>query len=73
LNFTLVTSVGDIDLLGEIPGGGTYNDLVGEAVTLEIFGRQVLCLSLDQLLRSKRAAGRPRDFEALAELEFDPR
>ena len=27
LNFTLVTSIGDIDLLGEILGGGSYRDL----------------------------------------------
>jgi hypothetical protein len=32
LNFTLVTSLGEIDLLGEIPGGGTYEELVAEAV-----------------------------------------
>src|SRR5580700_3192860 len=34
LNFTLVTSLGDIDLLGEIPGGGTYEDLSADAVEL---------------------------------------
>jgi hypothetical protein len=28
LNFTLITALGDIDLLGAIPGGGTYNDLL---------------------------------------------
>jgi hypothetical protein len=27
------------------------------------------CLSLDQLIRAKRAAGRPKDLDALAELE----
>jgi len=27
LNFTLTTAIGDIDLLGEIVGGGTYQDL----------------------------------------------
>ena len=69
LNFTLVTSLGDIDLLGEIPGGGTYADLAGNAVELEIFGTQCLCLSLAQLIRAKRASGRPKDLEALAELE----
>jgi hypothetical protein len=69
LNFTLVTSLGDIDLLGEIPGGGTYEDLRVEAILLPIFGAECLCLSLAQLIRAKRAAGRPRDLEALAELE----
>jgi hypothetical protein len=69
LNFTLVTSLGDIDLLGEIPGGGTYEDLVPDAIELHVFGIHCLCLSLTQLIRAKRAAGRPKDLEALAELE----
>jgi hypothetical protein len=72
LNFTLVTSLGDIDLLGEIPGGGTYDDLKGGAIELDIFRTRCLCLSLAQLIRAKRAAGRPRDLEALAELEAIP-
>ena len=69
LNFTLVTSLGDIDLLGEIPGGGTYDDLRDGAIRLTVFGAPCLSLSLPQLIRAKRAAGRPRDLEALAELE----
>lgn len=69
LNFTLVTSIGDIDLLGEIPGGGTYEELAPGAMELEIFGTRCLCLSLKQLIRAKRAAGRTKDLEALAELE----
>jgi hypothetical protein len=69
LNFTLVTSLGDIGLLGEIPGGGTYEDLGANAIRLSIFDVECLCLSLPQLIRAKRAAGRPRDLEALAELE----
>lgn len=69
LNFTLSTLAGDIDLLGEIPGDGAYKDLVEEAIELTLFGSRCLCLSLPQLIRAKRAAGRPRDLEALAELE----
>jgi len=67
--FTLVTSLGDIDLLGEIPGGGTYEELSGGAIRLNVFGKICLCLSLSQLIRAKRAAGRPKDLEALAKLE----
>ena len=69
LNFTLETSVGFIDLLGEIPGGGSYRDLIGASVELHLFSGTTKCLSLDQLIRAKRAAGRPKDLEALAELE----
>jgi hypothetical protein len=69
LNFTLVTSLGDLDLLGEIPGGGSYQDLLPDAVELHVFQTRCFCLSLPQLIRAKRAAGRPKDLEALAELE----
>ena len=69
LNFTLTTSRGDIDLLGEIAGGGGYADLRPHALELVVFGMPVLCLGLDKLIEVKRAAGRPKDLEAIAELE----
>jgi len=68
LNFTLVTSLGAIDLLGEIPGGGAYSDLKPGALEFEVFGTRCYCLSLSQLIRAKRASGRPKDLETLAEL-----
>lgn len=69
LNFTLTTSAGDLDLLGEIAGGGTYEELLPHTVPVELFGHDVRCLDLDALIRTKRAAGRVRDLEAIAELQ----
>jgi predicted nucleotidyltransferase len=69
LNFTLTTAIGELDLLGEITGGGTYEDLVAHAVRLELYGIECLCLGLERLIHVKRAAGRPKDFEGIAELE----
>ncbi len=69
LNFTLTTAIGDVDLLGEIVGGGDYDALVPHAVDIEIFGYRCRCLDLPGLIRAKRAAGRPKDLEVLAELE----
>jgi hypothetical protein len=69
LNFTLTTSSGDIDLLGEIAGGGRFEDLAPHSTRVNLYGLSVLCLNLDQLIHTKRAAGRPRDFDAIAELE----
>jgi predicted nucleotidyltransferase len=69
LNFTLTTDLGDLDLLGEITGGGRYEKLLPDCINLEIFGISVRCLGLDRLIEVKRAAGRPKDFEAIAELE----
>ena len=70
LNFTLETDLGWIDLLGEITGGGRYEDLLPHAEILEVFGRPCRVLNMDTLIRTKRAAGRPKDIEAIAELEL---
>jgi len=69
LNFTLTSKWGDLDLLGEITGGGGYDDLVDGSVEIELFGVRCLCLGLATLIDVKRAAGRPKDLEAIAELE----
>jgi hypothetical protein len=69
LNFILTTSAGDIDLLGEIAGGGSYDDLLPHAAILDVFGRNCHCLTLRRLIEVKRAAGRPKDLEVIAELE----
>lgn len=69
LNFTLTTTIGDIDLLGEIVGGGKYEDLLGDTISLNLYGFSCACLNLNKLIEVKRAAGRPRDLEAIAELE----
>jgi hypothetical protein len=69
LNFTLTTTVGDIDLLGEITGGGGYADLLPHTIEIELFDQRCSCLDLESLIRTKRAAGRPRDLQMLAELE----
>lgn len=69
LNFTLTTTLGDLDLLGEVTGGGTYCDLIPFSEMAEVFGVPCRCLKLEKLIEVKRAAGRPKDYEALAELE----
>lgn len=68
-NFTLTTSRGDLDLLGEITGGGGYEELAPHTISIELFGLDCLCLDLEKLIEVKRAAGRPKDLEVLAELE----
>lgn len=69
LNFTLTTDLGALDLFGEIPGGGTYEDLERDAIEIKLFGVTCRCLGLRRLIEVKRAAGRPRDPEVIAELQ----
>jgi hypothetical protein len=37
LNFTLTTALGDLDLLGELTGGGSYEDLLNDTISLRVF------------------------------------
>ena len=69
LNFTFTTTEGPIDLLGELLGVGSYSDVVAHSVEALLFGASYRFLDLEALLASKRAAGRPKDLEAIAELE----
>lgn len=69
LNFTLTTALGDLDLLGEIVGGGSYEELLPHTNRVEVGGMSIDVVTLPRLIWLKRAAGRPKDLEAIAELE----
>lgn len=60
-NFTLSTTAGDLDILGELAGGATYDDLVPGSSDLELFGHRVRVMGLRDLLRAKETLGRPKD------------
>jgi hypothetical protein len=68
LNFTLTSSAGDVDLLGELLGIGAYPVAHRLSVVMTVYGRSVRVLSLDGLERAKRAAGRLKDLADLAEI-----
>ena len=61
--------MGDLDLLGEVTGGGTFEQLRRQTNRIRVFDMEIDVVTLLQLIRLKRAAGRPKDLEALAELE----
>src|SRR4030095_10238195 len=68
LNFTLTTNIGDLDLFGEVAGGETYKNLLPHSLEIEAFGVRFRCVDLATLIRIKEAAGRAKDYEAIAEL-----
>ena len=69
LNFTLTTNLGDLDLLGEVAGGGTYEELLPFSEELSVFNVQCRFVTLERLIQLKRAAGRSKDLEVIAELQ----
>jgi predicted nucleotidyltransferase len=68
LNFTLVTDEGDLDLLGEVTGLGNHGDIALRAIEVDLHGAPVRMLGLDDLIRSKAAAGRAKDLVDLEAL-----
>jgi hypothetical protein len=67
--FTLETEIGEIDLLGEVAGIGTYADVLAASEKWNIYGLGINVLSIDGLIRAKKAAGRPKDEEGIRLLE----
>jgi hypothetical protein len=66
---TLTSNEGDIDVMDRIAGIGTYADVRKHSERITALGVSFSVLDLPSLIKAKRAAGRPRDFEHLPELE----
>ena len=69
LNFTFTTDIGDIDLIGEVPGIGGYDEVINYSETLDIYGMQCHVLTVEGLIKSKKAAGREKDRIVIKEME----
>jgi hypothetical protein len=69
MNFTLQTDFGDLDLLGHIDGIGEFPEVARNGLSMSAYGMECRVVSLDGLIRSKRAAGRAKDLNLLPELE----
>jgi hypothetical protein len=66
---TLRTSEGDLDLLDRVEGVGSYVDTWESSEEVVAFGLRFRVLTLDALIRARRAAGRPKDLAQIPTLE----
>jgi hypothetical protein len=64
--WNLVTSAGRLDIAFEPSGVEGYDDLKKDAERFEAFGVRFFVASLDDIIRSKEAAGRPKDLDDVA-------
>jgi hypothetical protein len=60
-SFTFVTDAGDVDVLATPAGTRGFDDLVRAATPMDIDGFRVLVADINDLIRMKLTAGRPKD------------
>jgi len=63
------TSAGDLDISFVPTGTDGHDDLAARAVAFDVGDTRVLVASLDDVIHSKRTAGRPKDLATLPVLE----
>jgi len=68
-NLYLLTDLGQIDFLGELPGICSYAELNGKTVSLDVGGFACRILDIDTLIAAKTIAGRPKDINGVYHLE----
>jgi hypothetical protein len=68
-NIYLATDWGQLDCLGYVKGIGGYGECLKWSEPIEMAGFTMLTLTLEGILLAKRAMGRPRDLQAVFELE----
>jgi predicted nucleotidyltransferase len=67
-NFTFVTDIGDLDMLGYLEPVGTYDDLIQRAERWPVGKHTLDVIALDDLIRIKRHIKRMKDSESLMQL-----
>ena len=69
-NLYLDTDIGQLDCLGYVQGLGNYADIEPMSEIRDIGGGlRIRVLTIDSLIKARKAMNRPRDKEALLELE----
>lgn len=68
-NFTFLTDLGPLDLLGWVEPFGTYDELIARAEQMDLDTCRVAVIGLDDLIAVKRHIRRAKDQAALVQLE----
>jgi hypothetical protein len=64
----LMTRHGQIHILKEPKGASSFDEMREHALVIDLDGNEIAIVSLDDLIRMKRAAGRPADLDDIAAL-----
>jgi len=64
----LATTHGYLHILNEVPGAATYTEMRSRGLTTELDGIAINIVGVDDLIRMKKASGRPSDIEDIEAL-----
>ena len=67
-NLYLQTDAGVLDVLSHVTAVGSFDELKKNAISIPLFGKNCLVMSLDDLIKSKEAMPRLKDKIVLEEL-----
>jgi hypothetical protein len=68
-DFHLSTDLGILDIITHVKGVGDYYDVLRKSETMQLFAGSCCIISIDDLIKSKKALGRHRDLVVVEELE----
>ncbi|UCG49856.1 MAG: hypothetical protein JSU94_08740 [Phycisphaerales bacterium] len=68
-NLYLDTDIGQLDCVGSVEGVGDYQQVKQASEIVEVEDTRMRILKLDWLIKSKKATDRPRDRQAVLQLE----
>ncbi len=68
-NLYLKTDIGSLDLLGQVSDLGNYQDLLSHIETIAMFDLPCKIIDIPSLIKAKKFMGRPKDKQAVVELE----
>jgi predicted nucleotidyltransferase len=69
-NIYLETDLGTLDILSEAPPAGGFEEIKNRALTVPLYGHPCKVISLEDLIKIKAAMKRPKDKQALQELQI---
>ncbi len=68
-NLYLQTDLGQLDCLSEVSGVGNYGQAWRQSIRLKLGNQSIRVLDIDGLIDAKQAMSRPRDREAVVQLQ----
>ena len=67
-NLYLQTDLGPLDLLSTITGVGDFERVRAASIQVELFGKNINVMAIEDLIKAKQALGREKDWLAVKEL-----